>query len=161
MPDRSNGLLDSVFITLAPKDPGWVGGNFIKQLFEVRRCRQSLVCMPAQITMLAVESPYVLGADVAELRDRLLVPLFGPLKSRPFLEQDYLRAFDAEPNTHLVADGGRHASIAECTETPVHLRPLDLRQRHIAESLDVLVCLTRIIWLLNRVSRFDSRWCCP
>jgi hypothetical protein len=94
--------------------------------------------MPAQIAVLTVQAPKLLGPNISELSDRHLVPLLRPLKPWALFKQDHLGTLDAEANTNLVADGWRYARSAEGAEAPVDFRLLDFGQRHVSESLSRL-----------------------
>src|SRR6267378_2530842 len=61
--------------------------------------------MPAQITVLTVQAPEPLGADVSELRDCHLPPFMRSLKRWPLFKQNDPGAFDPEADADFVADG--------------------------------------------------------
>src|SRR5690242_1950289 len=93
---------------LAPKDPGRVIGDFIEQSFEVPGSRKRLIRVPAQIAVLTVQPPQPLGANVAKLGHRHLVPLLRSLEPGSLFEQDDLVRLQTEPKPQSVADGRRH-----------------------------------------------------
>jgi hypothetical protein len=115
---------------LAPEDPRWISGDFIEKLLEVAGSRKRLISVPAQITVLAVQSPQSLCGYVPELGHRHLMPLLRPLKPWSLFEQDDFVSPHSKAETQFVTDGGPAACLAECGETPVDLCPLELRQRH-------------------------------
>jgi hypothetical protein len=83
--------------------------------------------MPAHITVLTVQAPELLGPNIAELGDNLLMPLVRSLESGSLFEQDNVCVLDPEAETQLVADFGRYASLAKGTEPLGDVRSLNLR----------------------------------
>jgi hypothetical protein len=90
--------------------------------------------VPTEITVLTVQPPNLLGANVSELGHRHLVPFVGPLKTGALFKQDRLVPFEAEAYAKFVAHAWTHPHLAESSESLVDLSALQLRESHASES---------------------------